>query len=68
MQQFIEVNGLSIVEYDFSLSVESLRACVESFGLGLIDKSTYAIQAIVGDGAVMPLYCCVAMLSPVTFA
>ena len=68
MQQFMDINGVSILEYDFSLSVESLRACVESFRLGLIDKSTYAIQVIVGDGAVMPLYCCVAILSPVTFA
>ena len=71
IQQFVEVNGLSIVEYGFSLSAESLRACVESFELGLTDKSTYAIQAIVGDGAVI-LYdsfhaCWVAILSPVTF-
>ena len=52
MQQFIEVNGLSIVEYGFSLSVKSLRSCVENFECGLIDKSTHAIQANVCDGAV----------------
>ena len=49
----------------FSLSVESLRACVESFGL--IEKSTHAIQAIVCDVVVI-LHttfhaCCVAILS-----
>ena len=44
---------------------------MESFGLGLIGKLKYAIEAIVGDGAAI-LYdsfhaCCVAILSPVTF-
>ena len=53
IQQFIEVNGLHIVVYGFSLSVESLRACVESFERGLIDKLTHAIQANVCDGAAM---------------
>ena len=44
IQQLIDLNGLSIVEYGFSLSVESLRSCVESFERGLIDKSTHAFR------------------------